>query len=113
MPRKQLQFKQDFSVVLGNKRTQAAVMVIAPGDSEGDPHNRHRGSDQWLFVVSGSGTAVLNGRKQPLRKATLLLIEKGTRHEIKNTGRQPLKTLNFYSPPAYTRSGDPLPRGRP
>jgi len=26
-------------------------MVIPPGDAEGDPHNRHRGADQWLFLL--------------------------------------------------------------
>jgi mannose-6-phosphate isomerase-like protein (cupin superfamily) len=48
-----------------------------------------------------------------LRAGTLLLIERGTPHEIRNTGRTPLNTLNLYVPPAYTATGDPLPRGRP
>jgi mannose-6-phosphate isomerase-like protein (cupin superfamily) len=43
----------------------------------------------------------------------LLLIEHGDQHEIRNTGRGLLKTLNFYSPPAYTRDGDELPRAKP
>jgi mannose-6-phosphate isomerase-like protein (cupin superfamily) len=43
----------------------------------------------------------------------VLLIERGDTHEIRNTGRQPLRTLNVYVPPAYTKGGDPLPRGRP
>jgi mannose-6-phosphate isomerase-like protein (cupin superfamily) len=112
MPRKQLRFGRDFSVALGNRRSQAATMVLAPGDSEGGPDNRHRGSDQWLYVVSGSGRATLNGKRQTLRTGTLLLIERGVTHQILNTGRTPLRTLNLYVPPAYTRSGDSLPRGR-
>jgi mannose-6-phosphate isomerase-like protein (cupin superfamily) len=40
------------------------------------------------------------------------LIERGVKHEIRNTGRTPLKTLNVYVPPAYKKSGDELPRGR-
>jgi mannose-6-phosphate isomerase-like protein (cupin superfamily) len=87
-------------------------MVLAPGDSEGGPDNRHRGSDQWLFVVSGSGMATISSKRQRLRAGTLLLIERGTIHEIRNTGRTPLKTLNLYVPPAYTSKGDPLPRGK-
>lgn len=87
-------------------------MVLAPGDSEGGPHNRHRGSDQWLFVASGTGMAVISGKRQRLGAGTLLLIERGTTHEIRNTGRTPLKTLNLYVPPAYTSKGDPLPRGK-
>ena len=112
MPVKQLRFGKDFSVALGNRRAQAATMVIAPGDSEGGSGNRHRGADQWLFVVSGSGVAVLGGRKRKLKAGSLVLIERGTTHEIRNTGRTPLKTLNVYVPPAYRSDGEELPRGR-
>jgi mannose-6-phosphate isomerase-like protein (cupin superfamily) len=87
-------------------------MTLAAGDSEGGPDNRHRGSDQWLYVVSGTGVAVVNKRRYPLRTGTLLLIEHGDTHEIRNTGAEPLRTLNLYVPPAYTEDGDPLPRGR-
>ena len=84
----------------GTRRSQAAEMVIPPGDQEGGPGNRHA-ADQWLFVVSGSGVARVNRRSIPLRSGSLILIEKGEVHEIRNTGRVPLKTLNFYTPPAY------------
>lgn len=113
MKHKQLKFNRDFAVVLGNRRSQAAEMMIAPGESEGGAENRHRGADQWLFVVSGIGRATVNGRKQALRMGSLLLIERGERHEIRNTSRkEPLVTLNFYVPPAYTSGGDELPAGR-
>ena len=112
MPQKQLRFGKGFSVSLRNKQAQAATMVLGPGDCEGGPDNRHRGSDQWLYVLSGTGTAVVGGKRQSLRAGTLLLIQRGTTHEIKNSGRTPLKTLNLYVPPAYTSEGDPLPLGR-
>lgn len=111
--RKHIRFGKGFKVLMGNQRAQAAQMTIAPGDSEGGPTNRHRGADQWLYVASGSGTAIVKGRKYPLRAGTLLLIEHGDQHQIKNTGRQPLKTLNIYSPPAYTAAGDELPAAKP
>lgn len=112
MIRKQLRFGRGFSVALGNARAQAATMVLPPGESEGDSKNRHRGSDQWLYVVSGTGRAVINRTRYPLRAGTLLLIERGARHQITNTGTAPLRTLNLYLPPAYATQGDPLPRGR-
>ena len=102
MKRKQLKLKSEFAVVLGNKRSQAAEMV--PGASEGGPDNRHPRADQWLFVISGRGRAIVNGRGYPLREQTLLLIERGDTHEIKNTSQTPLVTLNLYVPPAYTPS---------
>jgi mannose-6-phosphate isomerase-like protein (cupin superfamily) len=112
MPKKHLRFGKGFHVALSNSRGQAATMVIAPGDKEGGPDNRHRGADQWLFVLSGTGVATLGRVRHPLRSGSLLLIERGTVHEIRNTGRTPLKALNVYVPPAYTAGGDERPRGR-
>ena len=87
-------------------------MVLAPGDSEGGSDNRHRGADQWLHVLSGSGEAVVSGKRQALSAGDLLLIEKKQKHQIRNTGRALLRTLNFYVPPAYRKDGNPLPRGK-
>lgn len=92
---------------------QAAQMVIAPGGSEGGADNRHRGADQWLFVAEGTGMAIVEGTRRALRPGSLLLIERGERHEIRATGRTPLKTVNFYAPPAYTADGDERPAGKP
>jgi mannose-6-phosphate isomerase-like protein (cupin superfamily) len=112
MKRKLLRFGRGFRVALGNRRSQAAEMVLPPGKSEGDSRNRHRGADQWLYVLSGTGRATVNRRKYELRAGSLLLIERGDEHEILNTGRGLLRTLNFYVPPAYRTDGDELPAGK-
>jgi mannose-6-phosphate isomerase-like protein (cupin superfamily) len=112
MPAKHLRFGKGFKVSITNKRGQAATMVLAPGDTEGGPDNRHRGSDQWLFVLSGKGEATIAKRKYPLRAGTLLLIKRDSTHEIRNTGRTALKTLTLYVPPAFTPSGNSLRRGK-
>jgi mannose-6-phosphate isomerase-like protein (cupin superfamily) len=110
--KKALRFGRGFRVVLGNRRSQAAEMVLPPGKAEGDSNNRHRGADQWLFVESGTGVATVNKRRYALKPGTLLLIEKGDEHKILNNGRGPLRTLNFYVPPAYDGEGDELSRGK-
>lgn len=107
--RKTLRFGKGFRIALANRRAQVAEMVIEAGDAEGGPTNRHRGTDQWLYVVSGTGTALVNGKRFRLRPTTLVLIERRDRHEIRNTGRSVLRTLNVYVPPAYTKSGKELP----
>ncbi|MFK3650871.1 cupin domain-containing protein [Lysobacter enzymogenes] len=112
MKHKRLRFGEGFRVAFDLRRVQAAEMVIAPGDSEGGPDNRHSGAEQWLFVVAGSGLAIVEGRRQRLGPGSLLAIERGERHEIRNTGRTLLKTLNLYSPPAYDGEGEPLAAGR-
>jgi mannose-6-phosphate isomerase-like protein (cupin superfamily) len=112
MKRKRLSFGKGFRVAFANARAQAAEMVIAPGKSEGGPDNRHVGADQWLFVLAGVGTARVAGKRRSLREGTLLLIERGEQHEIRNTGMTLLRTLNLYVPPAYDARGNPLRRGK-
>ena len=108
----QLNFPRGFRVAIDDKRAQAAQMTIAPGGKEGGPDNRHRGADQWLFVVSGRGEAHIGGKTLPLGPGALVLIERGEKHEIRNTGRGNLKTLNFYVPPAYTKAGNERAAGK-
>jgi mannose-6-phosphate isomerase-like protein (cupin superfamily) len=109
---KHLQFGQGFRVALSDGQSQAAQMTLGPGAAEGGPDNRHRGADQWLFVVSGTGMAVVNGESVELREGTLLLVQRGEKHEIPNTGPGPLQTMNVYVPPAFTEDGEELPAGK-
>jgi mannose-6-phosphate isomerase-like protein (cupin superfamily) len=112
MRHKTLDFAEGFRVSFTVREGQAAEMTIAPGDSEGGPDNRHRGPDQWLYVVGGEGVAIVEGKEQPLRRGSLLVVEHGERHEIRNTGASPLQTLNFYYPPAFDRDGEPMWPGK-
>jgi hypothetical protein len=86
-----LRFGLGFRVVLGDGHSQAARMTLAPGESEGGPGNRHRGADPWLYVVSGTGEAVVNGERRELRAGMLLLIQRGDKHEVRNPGREPAR----------------------
>jgi mannose-6-phosphate isomerase-like protein (cupin superfamily) len=108
----QLSFRPGFRLSVGNVRSQAAVMVLSVGGKEGGPDNFHRGADQWLFVVEGTGAAIINGRKASLKPGTIVLIEAGDRHEIRNTGRSLLKTVSVYAPPAYRNEETELAAGR-
>jgi len=90
-----------FRVLATSGYAQAASMVLSAGGSTGGRENRHARADQWLYVVSGTGRAVVEGREEHLGSGTLLLIEPAETHEIINTGEEPLVTLNFYAPPEY------------
>lgn len=90
-----------FELLAKTGRGQAATMVLEPGGSTGGPNNRHEGSDQWLYVISGEGKAVVEGVERRLEEGSLLLIEAGEAHEISNAGESPLETFSIYSPPAY------------
>ena len=103
-------YRAMFDVLTATRSAQAAMMTLRPGQSTSDePENEHPRAEQWLFVVRGTGRAVVGGRRVMLKAGSLLLIEKGEPHLITNTGRKPLVTLNLYCPPAYTAGGEVKP----
>jgi mannose-6-phosphate isomerase-like protein (cupin superfamily) len=98
---------KDFDVIANTEHVQAAMMTLRDKSaSDNEPSNEHASSEQWLFVVAGTGSAIIipkGGRRRTvkLRPGSLLLIERGDLHQIKHAGRGVLRTINFYSPPAY------------
>lgn len=92
---------ESFHVVGGTDRSQAAAMTLAPGTGTGGPDNRHETSDQWLYVISGSGDATVDGERVELDPGDLLLIAAGEAHEIRAGATDALVTVNVYAPPEY------------
>ena len=67
MEHKHIRFGKGFRIALGDEHSQAAQMTLESGETEGGPDNRHRGADQWLFVVNGEGIAIVMGEQVDLR----------------------------------------------
>ena len=90
---------REYDVIGGTDRSQAAVRVIQPHTVVGRPEDRHPDSDQWVFVLSGTGRAVVDGREAKLAPGTLLLVEAGEPHEFHNETEAGLVTVSIFSPP--------------
>jgi mannose-6-phosphate isomerase-like protein (cupin superfamily) len=76
-------------------------MQLKVRESTGGSNNKHPRSDQWIFVLAGTATAIVKGRKRRLRPGALLLIEAGETHELINQGKHQFRAVTFYAPPAY------------
>ena len=63
---------EGFRIAFDHAGLQAAEMVIASGDKEGGPDNRHHGADQWLFVISGTGLAIVEGSRRALDRKSVV-----------------------------------------
>lgn len=103
--------RESFKILAQTRAVQAAVMTLGPGDDTGEPDNEHPDSEQWLLVLAGTGRAKVGRRTAALKEGSLLVVERGETHQVKNTGRRPLVTLNFYAPPAYKPGGEPRVAG--
>ncbi len=101
MRRAHLDFDRFFDVRLSTEDAQGAEMTLEPGRSTGGPDNYHADSDQWLYVVSGSGRVTVDSESVRLETGDLVVIEAGETHEIENDGDEPLETVNLYVPPDY------------
>jgi len=57
----------------------------------------HRIAEEFYYVISGSGTAILNGREHRLCAGDLLRLPPGTTHAFA-TDSEPLEMLNIQVP---------------
>lgn len=106
-------YEKGFHILIEDEHSQAATLMIEPGRSVGGLDNKHGGADQWIYVESGEGEATIGGRAVPMKKATLLLVQRGEPHGFRNTGLEALRILTIYVPPAYDKDCNELPAGMP
>ena len=83
--------RETFRILAQTRALQAAVMTLPPGESTGEPDNEHPDSEQWLLVLSGTGRARVGRRSAALKEGSLLVVEKRETHQVKNTGRRPVR----------------------
>src|SRR5688572_2069312 len=61
----------EFAVLAGTEKAQAALMELPPGgESDEELANEHPHSEQWLYVLSGAGTARIvsaSGRRRSVK----------------------------------------------
>jgi mannose-6-phosphate isomerase-like protein (cupin superfamily) len=90
---------EDFRRVLYTaKHCQLVVMALKPQEDIGAEVHK---LDQFFRVEKGSGEAVLDGVRTPIRSGSAVVVPAGARHNIINTGTEPLKLYTLYSPPNH------------
>jgi len=75
-----------------------SIAIIPPGSST-DYHTHDR--IEMIYVVSGKGTAVCEGKEIPIEADMVMLAEIDEMHQIKNTGDESIKLATVFVPP-YT-----------
>ncbi|NJR72367.1 MAG: cupin domain-containing protein, partial [Gammaproteobacteria bacterium] len=75
---------------------QAAMMVLKPKQETSEQsENEHLRSEQWVFVISGTGRATVRPAECTSARGDLLLIEKREPHRIRISyaRKQPLQPV--------------------
>lgn len=86
-------------VLFTGKKSQLVVMNIPPGGEIGEETHDH--VEQTLYFQSGNGMAILNNAESAVGAGDVLVVTPGTKHNIKNTGTDPLKIATVYAPPNH------------
>jgi mannose-6-phosphate isomerase-like protein (cupin superfamily) len=90
----------DFRRVLWTgKHTQLVVMTIPPRGEIGE--EIHEGVDQILSFVSGLGEAMVSGQTRQVAAGDLVVVPAGRKHNVVNTGENPLILYTVYGPPEH------------
>ncbi len=80
------------------KNCQLVLMALKPQEEIGAEVHQ---LDQFFRVEEGLGEAVLDGVRTPIRPGFAVLVPAGARHNIVNTGSEPLKLYTLYAPPNH------------
>ena len=80
------------------KNLQLVVMALKPKEEIGAEVHK---LDQFLRVEVGTGEAVLDGVRTPIRAGFAIVVPAGVNHNIINTGNIPLKLYTLYAPPNH------------
>lgn len=75
------------------------VVTIAAGSTV-RPAHEHPDGEEIMYVVSGSGEALVDGEVGRFAAGTAVLFSEGSVHMIRNSGTEPLKLACFFAPAA-------------
>jgi mannose-6-phosphate isomerase-like protein (cupin superfamily) len=78
---------------------QLVLMTLQPGEEIGE--EVHDDRDQFFRVEGGTGEVTIDGRNTKIEDATAIVVPAGARHNVKNTGTEPLKLYTIYAPPEH------------
>lgn len=97
---RQTDANRDFRRVLyTGPHMQLVAMALLPGEETGV--EVHQTTDQFFHVESGTGEVSINGHATAIERGSAIVAPAGARHNIRNTGRMPLKLYTLYSPPEH------------
>lgn len=90
----------DFRRVLyTGAQMQLVLMALQPGEEIGE--EVHEDRDQFFRIEQGAGEVLIDGRKTSVRSEMAIIVPAGARHNVTNTGTQPLKLYTLYAPPEH------------
>jgi mannose-6-phosphate isomerase-like protein (cupin superfamily) len=91
---------EDFRRVLyTGQNLQLVLMTLQPGDEIGE--EVHEDRDQFFRIEEGSGVVDIDGVENRVEDDFAVIVPAGARHNVRNTGDEPLRLYTIYGPPEH------------
>ena len=91
---------QDFRRVLyTGKNLQLVLMTLPPGCDIGE--EVHEDRDQFFRIEEGEGEIRIDGVGNKVTDDYAVIVPAGARHNVINTGSEPLRLYTIYGPPEH------------
>ncbi|WP_312475945.1 cupin domain-containing protein [Neobacillus sp.] len=75
-------------IIYKKGETTAFVLNFLPGQEL--PTHKHQGTEVYLYVVTGSGTIIINGTDTEASEADLIHVSSDEEMAFKNSGSEPV-----------------------
>ncbi|MDP9192751.1 MAG: cupin domain-containing protein [Acidobacteriota bacterium] len=86
-------------VLYTGAQMQLVLMALQPGDEIGE--EVHEDRDQFFRIEQGEGEVLIDGRTTNVKAEMAIIVPAGARHNVTNTGTEPLKLYTLYAPPEH------------
>jgi len=91
---------EDFRRVLyTGHNLQLVLMTLKPDEEIGE--EVHEDRDQFFRFEEGSGVVLIDGVENRVEEDFAVIVPQGARHNVKNTGSEPLRMYTIYGPPEH------------
>lgn len=91
---------EDFRrVIYTGHNLQLVVMTLKPGEEIGA--EVHDDRDQFFRFEAGEGEVMVDDTTYRVKADEAVIVPQGARHNVRNTGREPLKMYTIYGPPEH------------
>ncbi len=85
-------------VLYTGKFSQLVLMSLLPAEEIGEEVHD---VDQFFRIETGSGTIMIDDVSETINDGSAIIVPAGARHNIINTGSEPMKLYSLYAPPHH------------
>jgi len=78
---------------------QLVLMSLKPGEEIGE--EIHQNNDQFFRFESGTGKCTVDDNIYHITEGHVIVVPAGAKHNVINTGDEPLKMYTIYGPPNH------------